>query len=43
MKLVELIIDILDHSETPLKQGEILACALNYKMSLYHYLPLRDA
>jgi len=27
MKLVELVIDILDHSETPLKQGEILSIA----------------
>lgn len=31
MKLVELIIDILEHSETPLKQGEILAIAEKHK------------
>ena len=31
MQLVELIIDILEHSETPLKQGEILAIAEQHK------------
>ncbi|MDI6804310.1 MAG: hypothetical protein QME58_10775 [Bacteroidota bacterium] len=31
MKLVELIIDILEHSESPLKQGEILALAEEHK------------
>lgn len=31
MKLIELIIDILEHSESPLKQGEILALAEKHK------------
>ena len=31
MKLVEIIIDILDNSKTPLKQGEILKIAETHK------------
>ncbi|MDP2207594.1 MAG: hypothetical protein Q8K98_02315 [Bacteroidota bacterium] len=35
MKLIELIIDILEHSESPLKQGEILALAEKHKQYKY--------